>query len=78
MEYLFIFIIEVCEYLYEHFVLKLKVKDEDIPSSSLSNSLELQAMINRPKQTILQSVTLPSTPPPIMVTATQGKFLDGF
>ncbi|KAG8187703.1 hypothetical protein JTE90_000169 [Oedothorax gibbosus] len=60
---------EICEYLYEHFVLKLKVKDDVASSDVLSNHLELQAMLNRPKQTLLQPVTIPGTPPPIMVTA---------
>ncbi|GFT52462.1 cyclin-D-binding Myb-like transcription factor 1 [Nephila pilipes] len=67
---------EICEYLYQHFVMKFKVKEEVCtPSSdSLANSLELQAIINRPKQTILQSVTVPATPPPAMVVtaAAQG------
>ncbi|KAF8766387.1 Cyclin-D-binding Myb-like transcription [Argiope bruennichi] len=66
---------EICDYLYQHFILKCKVKEEvATQSDSLANSLELQAIINRPKQAILQSVTLPATPPPpIVVTAsTQG------
>ncbi|GFQ77721.1 cyclin-D-binding Myb-like transcription factor 1 [Trichonephila clavata] len=67
---------EICEYLYQHFVMKFKVKEEVCtPSSdSLANPLELQAIINRPKETILQSVTVPATPPPAMVVtaAAQG------
>ncbi|GIY58885.1 cyclin-D-binding Myb-like transcription factor 1 [Caerostris extrusa] len=59
---------EICDYLYTHLVMKYKVKEET--SDSVTNSLELQSIINRPKQTILQSVTLPDTPPPsIVVTA---------
>ncbi|GFY71327.1 cyclin-D-binding Myb-like transcription factor 1 [Trichonephila inaurata madagascariensis] len=67
---------EICEYLYHHFVMKFKVKEEACtPSSdSLANTLELQAIINRPKEAILQSVTVPATPPPALVVtaAAQG------
>lgn len=65
-----IIFIEICEHLYQHFVLKMKIKEENTDSI---NNLDLQAMLNRPKSTVMQSVTLSNTPPPGIVTpGTQG------
>ncbi|KFM77482.1 Cyclin-D-binding Myb-like transcription factor 1, partial [Stegodyphus mimosarum] len=62
---------EICEYLYQQFFLKIKIKEEGSNSSpdTLPNSLELQSILNRPKQTLLQSVALPTTHTPSIVVS---------
>uniref|UniRef100_A0A2L2Y3E6 Cyclin-D-binding Myb-like transcription factor 1 n=1 Tax=Parasteatoda tepidariorum TaxID=114398 RepID=A0A2L2Y3E6_PARTP len=60
---------EVCEYLYQHFVLRIKVKEEEVPNTAVISTSLLptnlaQAIFTRPKPAILQS-----PPPPIVVTA---------
>lgn len=59
--------IEICEHLYQHFVLKMKIKDENCDPVT---NVDIQAMLNQPKATVMQSVPISSTPPPgIVVTA---------
>lgn len=68
---------DVCEFLYQHFVQKIRVKDEASECSSPVNhqpdnlSLQRSPLLTRPKPTILRSVDLPPTPPHpgIVVTA---------
>lgn len=58
---------DICEHLYQHFVLKMKIKDENCESVA---NVDIQAMLNRPKPTVMQSVAISNTPPPgIVVTA---------
>lgn len=68
---------DVCEFLYQHFVQKIRVKDEAPECSSPVNhqvdnlSLQRSPLLTRPKPTILRTVDLPPTPPQpgIVVTA---------
>lgn len=61
------YVSEICEHLYQHFVLKMKLKDEN--GDSVTN-VDIQSMLNRPKATVLQPVAISNSPPPgIVVTA---------
>ena len=62
---------EICESLYQQFVLKMKVKDDN--GDSMAN-VDIQSMLNRPKTTVMQPVAISNSPPPglVVTAAAQG------